>query len=133
MESNNPIIIQVDEDENYLTVGEIICFNMGLNIAAKAKSINDAREIIARIQAKRLKPDIAIISSMIEVNLDDGLKLATKLREIVPDIKIIAYTTDEDAKWGDKLAVKTSKDSKETLIQALEDYTHHSFKFSNLP
>ena len=133
MDTENPVIIQIDEDENYLTIGELICFNMGLTISAKAKSIIEAKEIITRIEAKRLKPDIAIISSMIELNLDDGMKLTKKLREIVPEIRIIAYTTDAEANWGDKLALKTSKDSKETLIRALEEYTKHSFKFSNLP
>lgn len=133
MENKNPVIIQVDDDENYLTIGELVCFNMGLNIAAKARTVNEAKEIIARIVAGRLKPDIAIISSMIEVDLNDGRKLAKKLREIVPGIKIIAYALDKEEDWADVIAVKTTKDSKDSLISALEDLTGHSFKFSNLP
>ena len=129
----NPVIIQIDEDENYLTIGELLCYNMGLSISATATTINGAKEILARIQAGRLKPDIAIISSMIEVDMNDGKKLATKLRELVPGIKIIAYSLDKEDDWGDRIAIKTTKDSKESLISALEDLTGHSFKFSNLP
>ena len=129
----DPVIIQIDDDENYLTIGELLCFNMGLSISAKAQTINEAKEILARISAKRLTPDIAIISSMIEIDMNDGKKLATKLRELVPGIKIIAYSMDKEDDWGDRIAVKTTKDSKDSLIAALEDLTGHTFKFSNLP
>ena len=129
----NPVIIQIDDDENYLTIGDLLCYNMGLSISARARTINEAKEILARIAAGRLKPDIAIICNMIEVDLNDGKKLAAKLREMVPGIKIIAYSLDKEDDWGDRLAVKTTKDSKESLISALEDLTGHSFKFSNLP
>jgi len=126
-----PVIIQVDEDENYHTVADLICYNMGLSISAKGRSISEAKDIIASIEAKRLIPDIAIISSMLEFNLEDGMKLAKKLRELVPGIKIIAYTSDDEAKWGDILVKKTSKDNDETLIIALEKLTHQEFNFSN--
>lgn len=129
----DPVIIQIDDDENYLTIGDLLCYNMGLSISARARTINEAKEIIARIQAGRLKPDIAIISSMIEVDLNDGMKLAKKLRELVPTIKIIAYSLDKEDDWGDIIAVKTTKESKDSLISALEELTGHSFKFSNLP
>jgi hypothetical protein len=111
----------------------LICYNMGLVVSAHAKTINETKEILARISANRLKPHIAIISSMIEVDLNDGRKLATKLREMVPGIKIIAYSLDKEDDWGDKIAVKTTKESKDSVISALEDLTGHSFKFSNLP
>jgi hypothetical protein len=127
-----PVIIQVDDEENYLIIGDLVCYNMGLAIAAKAKNIIEAKEIIARVEAKRLKPDIAIITSMLEVDIDDGKKFAKKLRELVPGVKIIAYTHDPEANWGDKLAIKSSKDAKDSLISALEEYTQHKFKFTNI-
>jgi len=127
-----PVIIQIDDDENYLTVGEIICFNMGLTIRVTARNVNEAKAIISQIEQKKLKPDIAIISSFIEVDIDDGMKLAKKLRELVPSIKIIAYTTDKDTTWGDALAEKTTRDSSKSLIAALEKFTNKPFNFNNI-
>ena len=65
---NEPIIIQFDDDENFFTVVDLICFNMGLKLNSTAKNIEQARSIIKRIESKQLKPDIAIIGDYLGNN-----------------------------------------------------------------
>jgi hypothetical protein len=132
MNKEKPVIIQFESDENYMTVADLICYNMGLEVAAKANSIQAARELIAKIEKKELNPDIAIVSSVIENNFSEGEKLAKKLREIAPELKIIAFTELEDEKFGDKLALKSGASLQDTLIAALHDLTGHDFNGSNV-
>jgi len=130
--NKNPVIIQLDDEENYHVIVDLICYNMDLSIAARAHNIAEAKEIIAQVAAKKLVPDVAIVTSMLEIDIDDGKLFVERLKEIVPNVKIIAYTNDDEAKWGDKLAMKTSRDTTTTIINALEEYTGHKFKFSNV-
>ena len=129
---NDPIILQFDDDDSYFTVAEIICFNMGLKITATARDIASTRNLIASIEAKKLNPNIAIISDYLGNNYDDGRKLAKKLREIAPELKIIAYVTDPDTDWGDFLAIKSGKDANTTLLRLLEELTGKKFVASNI-
>jgi len=132
MPKESPVIVQFDADENYLTVADLICFNIGLDIAANASTIDAAKKIITRIENKELKPDIAIISSVIQNSFNEGEKLAKKLREVVPGIKIIAYTEIDDEKFGDELAIKSGTNTEVTLISALNKLTKKNFKASNV-
>lgn len=127
----NPIILQFDEDDSYLTVADIICFNLGLTIKATAQSIDATRQLIAQIEKKQLKPDIAIISDYLGYDFEDGVKLAKKLREIAPDIKIIAYVTDPETAWGDFLALK-GNEQENTLTKILAKLTGKTFIASNI-
>lgn len=128
----DPCIIQFDDDDNYFTVTEIIFFNMGLAVAARGQDIAGTRKIISRIESKELKPDIAIISSYLGNNFEDGGKLAKKLREVVPGIKIIAYVTDPETNWGDYLAIKSGNDQTNSLIKIIEEVTGKKFNTSNI-
>jgi hypothetical protein len=128
-----PVILQFDDDENYFTVVDLICYNMGLSIKAHASNINDTRAIISRIEQKQLKPDIAIVSDYLGNNFEDGSKLAKKLKEIAPEIKVIAYVIDPEIAWGDFQALKASKDVSKNIIGKLQQLTGHTFKDSNLP
>ena len=129
----NPVIIQFDDDDNYFTVLELIGYNMGFTTAARAQNIEATRKIIAQIEKKEIKPDIAIISNYLGYNFEDGGKLAKKLREIVPDIKIVAYVTDPETTWGDQLALKSGRDQQSNLVHILEAMTGRTFVASNLP
>lgn len=130
--NENPVIVQFDEDENYNTVLELICFGMGLKISAFGKTIAETRSILDRIQRKEIKPDIAIITSMLEVDLNDGRKLEKKLKELVPSIKTIAYSVDPEVDWGDFKAVKSAKDNTGSIIAVLEQLTGKKYKYNNL-
>jgi hypothetical protein len=128
----NPVIIQFDEDDSYFMVVEMICFNLGLTLQKTASSIDGARAIIKEIEAKKIKPDIAIIASYLGYDFSDGEKLAVKLKEIAPEIKIIAYSTDPETNWGDFLAVKSGLDQSKSLVNILCEITGKEFKASNI-
>ena len=69
---------------------------------------------------------------MIQNSFNEGEKLAKKLREVVPGIKIIAYTEIDDEKFGDELAIKSGTNTEVTLISALNKLTKKNFKASNV-
>ena len=127
------MIIQFDDDENYFTVVDLICYDMGLSVKAHASNIADTRQIIARIEQKQILPDIAIVSDYLGNNFEDGSKLAKKLKEIAPGLKVIAYVIDPEIDWGDYRALKSSKDESKNLIGLLERLTGKKFKDSNIP
>ena len=128
----NPVIIQFDEDDSYFMVVEMICFNLGLEVGPKAQSIDETRKIIRDIEDKKLIPNIAIVANYLGYDFSDGEKLAVKLKEIAPEIKIIAYSTDKETIWGDYLAVKSGLDQSKSLVQILCELTGKEFKTSNI-
>lgn len=130
--NNNPCILQFDDDDNYFTITEVIFFDMGLEMAARGQNIAETRKIIADIEAKKLKPDIAIVTDYLGNDFEDGRKLAKKLKEIAPEVKIIAYVVDPETDWGDYLAIKSGNDQNKSLIKVLEELTGKKFVTSNL-
>jgi len=126
-----PVILVFDDDENYSTVLEMITYNMELEIAQYARTIKESRAVITNIENKKIKPDIAIVSPLLGNNFEDGSKLAKKLREILPNIKIIAYTVDKEIDWGDYLAIKGTQDLSQSIISVLEELTGKKFKDNN--
>ena len=109
---DNPCIIQFDDDDNYFAVTEIIFFNMGLTMTRRAQNINETRDIISEIETKKIKPDIAIVANYLGNNFEDGRKLTKKLKEICPNIMVIAYVVDKETDWGDYIVIKSSTDVK---------------------
>jgi|PlaIllAssembly_1097288.scaffolds.fasta_scaffold364476_2 lipid A disaccharide synthetase len=130
--NKEPVIIQFDEDESFFTVVDLICFNMDLKLAARAKNIEQARHLVKQIETKVLKPDIAIISDYLGNSFDDGMLLTKKIKSLNPQIKVIAYVTDPEIQWGDILAIKGSKSADRTLTMALTELTGKTFKASNI-
>jgi ribosome-binding protein aMBF1 (putative translation factor) len=127
------VIIQFDEDDSYNMVLEMICFNMGLKVSAYARNIDETRNIIKRIEAKTLTPQIAVIANYLGYDFFDGEKLTKKLKELVPDIKVIAYVTDLETTWGDYLAIKSGQEQSKSLVSIIEQLTGKKFIASNLP
>lgn len=128
----NLCILQFDDDDNYFAVTEIIFFNMGLEMTARAQTIAETRDLISKIEAKKLKPDIAIVANYLGNNFEDGRKLSKKLKEIVPEVKIIAYVVDSETEWGDYIAIKSGTDAKNSLITILSELTGKQFTSSNI-
>lgn len=129
--SNKPVIIQFESDENYITVADLICFNMDLNISHVARNVAEAKQFIEQIGKQKLKPDIAIVCNVLLRNLNEGRQLAKKLREVRPQLKIIAFSEIPDIDWADELAIKSGKDNEHTLITALHKLTKKEFKSKN--
>ena len=72
-----------------------------------------------------------MISSYLGKSSLDGKSLAEKIRKISPDTKIIAYTADDEADWGDFLAIKSSDGQEHSLIAILSKLTGKEFNFDN--
>lgn len=129
--SKPPVIIQFDGDDNYHTVADLVMFNMDLEIAARAKGLKSARDLFKKIEDKKLTPEVALVSGFLGRDQGDGRQVVKKLRQLAPNIKVIAYTVDPEADWGDELAIKSHTEGEHTLIKTLERVTGHTFKGDN--
>ncbi len=128
----NPQIIQFDRDDQYLTIVDLVAFNMDLQIVERASSFASADKVFEKIQKKIINPNIAIVSSYLGESTTDGEKIAAKLRELVPGIYIIAYSIIDDITWGDRLVPKSPTETTMTIVKALEEVTGKTFKGSNV-
>lgn len=129
--ANKLQIVQFDGEENYHTVVDLILFMMGIDIVERASSINSAKKVFEKIEAGKIKPNVAIVSAFLQKDHKDGEQVAKKLRELIPDIKIIAYTVLDDVEWGDYLAIKTTQDQEKGLIKILEEISGKEYRFDN--
>lgn len=127
----DPVIVQFDHDENYATVFDLICFNLGIDSGKYFKNIKEAQTYISILQKDKQFPDIAVIASYLGKNITDGELLAKRIKELSPKTIIIAYTEDDEAKWGDYLALKSGDDKDSNLIDILTKLTGKEFKFDN--
>jgi len=111
-----------DNDRYYSQVVNMILMPAGLTVAAAALGRERAVDLIKAISAGKFVPDIAIIDSLIESNHEEGEKVAAKVKQFAPEVKIIAYTTlkDEPIAWADVIAIKGSKTTETSLIEAFK-------------
>jgi hypothetical protein len=129
--AQDKVLVQFDFDENYATVVDLICFNLGVDSGKYFRTLKDANAYLMIISRSKEFPDIAIISSYLGRSSSDGEELAKRLREVSPKTKIIAYTADDEAKWGDFLAIKSSDGQENSLIAILAKLTGKDFNFDN--
>lgn len=132
MSKKSPTIILFDPDDFYATMLSLILDNMGLELSAFAHDLDSSKSLVEKIEKKQVKPDIAIIEGFMGKSESDGEKIAQRLKELVPDLKIIGFSTLETKKWADEQAIKTLKDNNETIILALEKLTGEKFQTSNI-
>ncbi len=125
------VLVQFDFDENYATVVDLICFNLGIDSGKYFRNNADAEKYLMIMSREKNYPDIALISSYLGKGSQDGRNLAEKLRQISPNTKIIAYTADDEADWGDYLAIKSSDGQEHSLIAILSKLTGKEFNFDN--
>ncbi len=130
MTSNAPLIFQFETDEFYHYTANLVLFNFGLEPARWIKDRKELREIIEEIVQGRVKPDLAIIDTYIGLGQTDGQRIATKLRELVPGIKVIGYSIIPTDDWADFVAVKSNKDNTKTIVKALEEALDRKFNYS---
>ena len=127
----DPVLVQFDFDENYATVVDLICYNLGINSGKYFNNNADAEKYLMIVNKDKDFPDIALISSYLGKTHEDGQILAKKLKEISPKTVVIAYTADDEAKWGDHLAIKSSDGQEHSLIAILSKLTDKEFNFDN--
>ena len=125
-------IIQFDPDDYYITVVDLILSVWGLKLCQYAKGYKSIAKIFENIKSKKLpKIDIAIIESYIGRSEKDGFNIATKLREIFPDIRIIGYSTMSTSEWADYEAIKGLKDSQKKITDILAKLTGNEYLLKN--
>ncbi|KKQ36081.1 MAG: hypothetical protein US52_C0009G0003 [candidate division WS6 bacterium GW2011_GWA2_37_6] len=125
-------IIQFDPDDFYITMVNLVLYNMGTELAGSAFDLETSKTLVDKITRKEIKPEIAIIEAHMGKSEYDGDKIAAKLKELVPEIKIIGFSTYETEKWSDIQAMKTLKDTDKSIIKALEGATGLTFENSNV-
>lgn len=126
----DPKIVQFDGDDNYHTILDLVCFKMELDVVEHAWSQGSADKVFEKIAKGEIKPNIAIISSYLYNDHEDGEKILTKLKAQIPDIFIISYSIIPDLEWGDKNAVKGAEGEK-SLISILESISGKKYPLSN--
>ena len=125
----DPVIVQFDFDDNYSTVVDLIFYNIGLSRSFFGRTYSEAEKYISQLSSTKKYPDIALVATYLGKGSMDGQEIAKKLKEASPKTTIIAYTADDEAKWGDYLALKSSDET--TLIKVLEKLTGKSFNYDN--
>lgn len=126
-------IIQFDPDDYYFTVTELVLSSWDLSLAGHAHNLNTSKDLVEKIISGKIKPTVAIVEAYMGNSEEDGKKIATRLREIAPDIKIIGFSTFESAEWADHEAIKGIRDNSKTLIQILSKVTGLDYAISNIP
>lgn len=115
-----PTIIQFDSEKYYISVVNLMLFNVDLEVQHTAIGKRQASELMGKIQRGEVVPTLAIIDTMVEDQHDEGEKIATRLKELAPKVKIIAYTIlPEPITWADEVAIKSQRDGNRTMVQAL--------------
>jgi hypothetical protein len=127
----DPVLVQFDFDENYATVVDLICFNLDINSGKYFRNNTDAEKYLSIISKEKNYPDIVLISSYLGKSSLDGKTLAEKIKKLSPDTIVIAYTADDEADWGDFLAIKSSDGQEHSLIAILSKLTGKEFNFDN--
>ncbi|MBD3363535.1 hypothetical protein GF362_07510 [Candidatus Dojkabacteria bacterium] len=129
----NYTIVQFETDDFYHYTLDLVLYNMNQKPAIKVTNKKELRKIVKDIQNKKIKPDVAIIDTYIDIDHDDGEKIAQKLREIYPEIKIIGYSIMETSKWADYEIIKSNKDQTKTIVKILEKVLGIDFSWANTP
>ena len=124
-------IVQLDFDDNYATVVDLIFYNLGLSRAYFAKSYAQAEKYINEVSRTKAYPDIVLVDSYLGRGSSDGESIARKLKDLNAKTTIIAYTADDEAKWGDYLALKSGDGEDSDLIKILEKLTGKAFNYDN--
>jgi len=130
MQKKDTEIIIFDPDDFYITMVDLLLDSMGLKLTGSAYNLETSTNLVNRILKKEVKPDIAIIESHMGKSEFDGDKIATELRKLVPNIKIIGFSTYETP-WADVQALKTLKDMNATIIKAITQLTGVEYSTEN--
>lgn len=134
-DKKQPTIIQFEPEEFYHAVVDQMLFGVGLEVGHWARTKAEAGKLVQQIERQEIKPDVAIIDTLLEKNHHEGRVIATKLKEILPQIKIIAYTIVEkepagedvtedwtrEHDWADYVAIKSNRSPTQTIAKGLSD------------
>lgn len=115
------IIIQFESEDFYQAVVNQILYTADIQVAAAARNKREAEQLLGKIIKGEIKPDLAIIDTLLEDNHTEGEKIAAKIKEVSPETKIIAYTIWDEAPWADYHAIKSNKMPAQTITKGLTE------------
>lgn len=131
-QKNDFTIVQFDPDDFYITLVDLVIDKWGLKHGGGAHNLHTSEQLVEKIQRKEIIPDIAIVEAHMGKSEYDGQKIAEKLKELVPGIQIIGFSTYETAQWADVEAQKSLRDPEATIIRALSELTNLEYEISNV-
>jgi response regulator RpfG family c-di-GMP phosphodiesterase len=134
-EKKEAIIVHFDEEEYYSAVVDLMLFSAGLKLTAAAHTRKDAEKLLKDIAEGKIKPEIAIIDTILQHNHGEGATVAQEIKRVSPNTKLIAYTIlDEDEiPWADYIAIKSQLDPERTLLKGLESLLKVQIGTSSTP
>lgn len=115
------VIIQFESEDFYCAVVNQILYTVDSKVAGIARTKSQAQNLLGKVARGEIKPDLAIIDSMLENNHEEGAIIAAKLKELSPKTKIIAYTIIEEQPWADYVAIKSNRIPAQTLTRGLSE------------
>jgi hypothetical protein len=130
--SQKPVIIQFEADDFYSTTLDLVFYNMNLDPPIKITNREELRAVFEKIEKKQIVPDIAIIDSFLEINNEDGQKIAERLRKFSPTTKIVGYAIMETNDWADYSIIKSDRDKSKTIVKILEEVLGVKFNYSEM-
>lgn len=118
-------VVQFDSEQYYLEVVNLMLFGTDIEVIGTAVGKQNAVGLLSKVKSGDLTPDLAIIDTELEMEHTEGEKVAGKLKEFTPNIKIIAYTIlkDEEFPWADYIAIKSNRDPARTIAKTLSEIT----------
>lgn len=128
--SQKPVVIQFEADDFYSTTLDLVFYNMNLEPPIKVTNKEELRAIFEKIEKKQLIPDVAIIDTFLEINNDDGKKIAERLKKFSPNTKVIGYSIMETDEWADYSIIKSDRDKSKTIVKILEEALGIKFNYS---
>lgn len=123
-------IVQFETDDFYQIILDLALRYFGIKPAIKITNRDELREYVSKLPNNPNKPDFAVIDTYISINNEDGQKIAEKLRELCPGIKIIGYSIMETASWADFEIIKSNKDQSKSLVKILENALNEKFEYA---
>lgn len=133
MSKKEALIIQFDTDSFYHETLELVLYNMGIDPTKKVRVLDKegVRSTVKDIEAKKIKPDVVIVDTYMGINNEDGSKIAAKIREFSPDIKIVGYAIMETNEWSDYEIIKSNRDAEKTVVKVMEEVLGLEFNSSD--
>jgi hypothetical protein len=129
-DKKNLTFVQFETDSFYQIVLDLVLLYFGMKPAIKITNRDELREYVGKLQSNPNKPDFAVIDTFIGINNEDGQKIAQKLRELCPGIKIVGYSIMESASWADFEIIKSNKDQSKSLVKILENALNEKFEYA---
>jgi hypothetical protein len=128
--NQKPVMIQFEADDFYSTTLDLVFYNMNLDGPIKVTNREELRAVFDKIEKKEIVPDIAIIDTFLEINNEDGQKIAERLKKFSPNTKVIGYSIMDTSEWADYSIIKSDRDKTKSIVKIMEEVLGIKFNYS---